>query len=78
MKRIKNRGYNLKKIQNLIDLLLTNQVLDERYCEHKLAGKYESFKECHIEPDWLLIYKVDKTNDILFLYRTGTHADLFE
>ncbi len=77
IKRIKSRGYNIKKIKSVIDLLLENKKLEEKYRDHNLIGKYETFRECHIEPDWLLIYKIDIENDKLILFRTGTHADLF-
>ena len=50
---------------------------EEKYNDHSLKGKYKSFRECHIESDWLLIYRITKKELKLFLFRTGTHSDLF-
>lgn len=76
-KRIKKRGYDLKLLEKVIDMLLSEKILEDRYRDHVLAGNYVGFRECHILPDWLLIYAVDKGNLILTASRTGTHADLF-
>ena len=59
-KRVKKRGYDISLLEEVIDLLLNNQPLDERYRDHGLIGNYEGFRECHILSDWLLIYAVDK------------------
>lgn len=69
------RGKNVKKLELVMEMLASEKVLDRRYREHVLVGQYRSRKECHIEPDWLLIYKIE-TGCIIF-ERTGTHADLF-
>ena len=69
------RGKNVSKLRQLILLLVEGQPLDPRYKDHPLGGEWKHFRECHIEPDWLLIYKID--GDDLYLVRTGTHADLF-
>lgn len=69
------RNYDMKLLQNVIEILRIPEKLPERNKEHNLLGEYTSYKECHILPDWLLIYKI--TNSELQLYRTGTHADLF-
>lgn len=76
-KRIKKRGYDMDLLEEVIDLLLKEQPLDEHYRDHGLVGNYIGFRECHILPDWLLIYAKDKENLILTASRTGTHSDLF-
>ncbi len=76
-KRVKKRGYNMKLLEGVIDLLLNEQPLDGCYRDHGLTGNYAGFRECHISADWLLIYVIDKNQLILTASRTGTHADLF-
>ena len=76
-KRMKKRGYNVKLLENVIDFLRNEKKLDERYRDHALIGNYIGFRECHILPDWLLIYAVDGEKLILTASRTGTHSDLF-
>lgn len=76
-KRAKRRGYNLYLIEEVIRLLVQQEPLPERYKEHSLMGNYASYRECHITPDWLLIYKIKDNELILVLSRTGTHSDLF-
>lgn len=77
-KRAKKRAYDMNLLEIVIDLLLKEQPLDERYRDHGLEGNYAGFRECHILPDWLLIYAVDKEKLILTASRTGTHSDLFK
>lgn len=78
LKRIKKSGnYNLEKLFEIVDKLAKGITLEERYRDHKLSGKYEGFRECHISPDWLLIYEIKEDELVLFLYRTGSHSDLF-
>ncbi len=74
-KRIRKRGLNPKKLEAILGLLLADQPLPERCRPHKLSGEYSGFWECHIEPDWLLIY--DITPEFLELAAMGSHADLF-
>ena len=74
-KTIMKRGYNPKLLETVLNLLCTKQALPPKYRDHPLSGNYEGHRECHITPDWLLIYKQEKGE--LYLYRTGTHADLF-
>lgn len=69
------RGKALKKFQAILDLLLENQPLPARCRPHKLSGDYAGLWECHIEPDWLMIFDVTETE--VRLYRLGSHADLF-
>ena len=76
-KRVKKRGYDMELLEQVIDLLLNEQQLDERYHDHALVGNYAGFRECHILPDWLLIYATNKEQLILTASRTGTHSDLF-
>lgn len=76
-KRAKRRGYDLYLIEEVIRLLVQQEPLPERYKEHSLIGNYAGYRECHITPDWLLIYKIKGNELILVLSRTGTHSDLF-
>ena len=77
LRRAKRRGKDLNKLWILVDRLLSEQSLDTRNRLHRLSGDWSRFWECHIEPDWLLIW--DRTDsDSLTLIRTGSHADLFE
>lgn len=76
-KRIKKRGFDLSLLEEVIDKLLSEQPLAERFRDHGLIGNYDGFRECHILPDWLLIYAVDHEKLILTASRTGTHSDLF-
>lgn len=74
-KAVVKRGYDVKLLEEVLDLLVQETVLPQKHLDHPLAGNYAGHRECHITPDWLLIYKVEK--DILSLTRTGTHSDLF-
>ena len=73
----KKRGYNLKRLESVIDILAEGQPLDAKYRDHELIGDYAGFRECHIQPDWLLIYQYENSELYLILSRTGTHSDLF-
>ena len=75
VKRMKRRGKNLEKLKMVISSLVTEEPLDPIHRDHKLIGKWSGRRECHIESDWLLIYKTNI--DILVFERTGTHSDLF-
>mgnify|MGYP006323043521 CR=1 FL=1 len=74
--RAKKRGKKLKKLETIINLLLNEKSLPAKNRNHKLSGNYNHHWECHIEPDWLLIYLKNDTE--IILVRTGSHADLFE
>ena len=74
-KRVKKRGKDVEKLETVITDLVEEKPLDKKYLDHPLKGEYADCRECHIEPDWLLIYMVDG-EEIIFI-RTGTHADLF-
>jgi mRNA interferase YafQ len=71
------RGYNIKLLNDVVFQLINNSVLNAKQKNHKLSGKYSNCWECHITPDWLLIYQKDDSNQTLLLLRTGTHSDLF-
>lgn len=67
----------MEHLTTVVNTLAAQQPLDDKYRDHNLTGNYRGFRECHIEPDWLLIYRVDANELELFLFRTGTHSDLF-
>jgi mRNA interferase YafQ len=71
----KRRGKDVGKLRSVIDLLVNRQPLPRELVDHPLKGEFTGYRDLHIEPDWLLIYKVDR--DDLWLSRTGSHADLF-
>lgn len=77
LKLAKKRGFKLERLTTVVNTLAAGQPLDEKYRDHNLTGNYRGFRECHIEPNWLLVYRVDDDELELFLFRTGTHADLF-
>ena len=76
-KLIEKRGYDLSKLREVIALLADGKELPEKIRDHTLIGNYKGCRECHIEPDWLLVYRVHDDALILALTRTGTHSDLF-
>lgn len=76
LKQATKRGKDIAKIESIIELLQTGQPLPAKNRDHNLSGDWTDHRECHIEPDWLLIYWTD--DEYLHLARTGTHADLFE
>jgi len=76
-KRIVKRGYDIRELNTVITLLASTQPLPEAYKDRQLAGSYFGCRECHIAPDWLLIYEVDSNASLLLLTRTGSHSDLF-
>ncbi len=78
LKRIRKRGYDISKLDIVIQKLLNQETLSENYLDHALSGNYIGFRECHISPDWLLIYAVNQDKLILTASRTGTHSDLFK
>ncbi len=76
-KRIVRRGYNISLLENVIEMLANEKTLPQKYKDHPLSGDYSDCRECHITPDWLLIYRISDTELALILTRTGTHSDLF-
>lgn len=77
LKQAKKRGLKLEKLRKVIETLASQKSLDEKYRDHSLSGNYQGFRECHVEPDWLLIYRIENDELALFLFRTGSHSDLF-
>ncbi|SEA48145.1 mRNA interferase YafQ [Eubacterium aggregans] len=76
-KRIKKRGLSLIRLDAVIEMLRKGQKLPEKYYDHTLKGSLEGFHECHIQPDWLLIYLIEDDILTLTLVDTGSHSDLF-
>ena len=74
-KRIKKRGKDLSRIKEVVSAIVNGEGLEECHRDHALSGNWSGSRDCHIEPDWILIYRVDE--DYLFLERTGSHSDLF-
>jgi mRNA interferase YafQ len=73
----KKRGLDLSSLEEVVNKLANQEKLDEKYHDHPLSGDYSDFRECHIKPDWLLVYTIDDEKLELFLFRTGSHSDLF-
>lgn len=71
------RNYNLGLLSEIVNKLANLEPLPEKNHDHSLSGNYIGFRECHIQPDWLLVYRIDDKELFLFLSRTGTHSDLF-
>lgn len=76
-KRIKKRGYDISRLEKIVELLANEVPLPEQFKDHNLSGNYNGFRECHIAPDWLLIYQVNNNELVLVFSRTGSHSDLF-
>ena len=77
LKLAKKRGYDLSLLNKVVDTLAMGKPLAEKYKDHNLVGNFTGCRECHITPDWLLIYEISNSELILYLTRTGTHRDLF-
>lgn len=77
VKRLQKRGYDMNLLTAVIKILAAGEKLPVRYRDHELQGDYVGCRECHITPDWLLIYEIEQDQLILYLTRTGTHSDLF-
>ncbi|MDZ7375775.1 MAG: type II toxin-antitoxin system YafQ family toxin [candidate division KSB1 bacterium] len=75
-KKIKKQNKDLAKLRTVIEILAAGNELDPKYKDHPLFGEWKGYRDCHIESDWLLIYK--RTSDTLTLERTGSHSDLFK
>ena len=77
--KLKKQGKDLNKLQEIVIKLSNNELLDEKYKNHRLTDdrNYKDCYECHIEPDWLLIYKIKDEELILLLFATGSHSELF-
>lgn len=77
LKLLKKRNYNLELMTPIVNKLASGEKLEKKYKDHELSGNFKGYRECHIQPDWLLIYTIDNNELILTLTRTGTHSDLF-
>ena len=77
LKLSKKRGYDLNLLKDIVDTLSKGKPLDKKHHDHPLSGNFKNCRECHITPDWLLIYEISEEELILYLTRTGTHSDLF-
>lgn len=77
LKRIQKRGYDISLLTAIIKKLANGESLPEKNRDHNLSGDYSGCRECHITPDWLLVYEIDNGELILYLTRTGSHSDLF-
>ena len=78
LKRIAKRGYNTELLTAVIKKLANGEPLAQKHRDHALTGDYAGCRECHITPDWLLIYEISDDTLLLYLTRTGTHSDLFK
>lgn len=78
LKLAARRGMDLGELDAIVERLAAQLPLPDRNRDHALTGDYIGFRECHIRPDWLLVYRADGEDLLLFLFRTGTHADLFD
>ena len=76
-KLAKRRGYDISLLKKAVDMLADGDTLPDKYHDHALSGEYAGYRECHLQPDWLLIYRIEKDLLILGLTRTGSHSDLF-
>ncbi|MCL1995781.1 MAG: type II toxin-antitoxin system YafQ family toxin [Defluviitaleaceae bacterium] len=76
-KRAIKRGYDMRLLDDVVDMLSNGNQLPEKYLDHSLKGDWGGFRECHITSDWLLVYRYEDDVLILVLQRTGTHSDLF-
>ncbi|MBR1419616.1 MAG: type II toxin-antitoxin system YafQ family toxin [Selenomonadaceae bacterium] len=73
---MQRRGKKIPKLYDVVKLLQTGEPLPAQYRDHALHGEWEGFRDCHIEPDWILIYQIEKDQLLLALTRTGSHSDL--
>ena len=78
IKKIKKRGKEIDKLKKVMSKLINEEVLDKKYKKHSLLGRYTGCQECHIEPDWLLIYIINNETKTITFIRSGTHSDLFK
>ena len=78
-KRARKQGKNMEKLRKIIIEIANGNILEEKYNDHLLSDSkhYKNCRECHIEPDWLLVYKIDNDELVLLLIETGSHSDLF-
>ena len=77
LKRAARRGRDVTLLEEIVNILAEKRSLPKANRDHSLSGKWIGYRECHIQPDWLLIYQVNEDELFLLLMRTGTHSDLF-
>ncbi len=77
LKIVIKRGYDMQLMDYVVDNLAKGKALEPKFKDHALTGNYNGYRECHLTPDWLLIYQINKNDLILYLTRTGSHSDLF-
>ncbi len=77
LKLAKKQGKDIDKLFDVISTIAEGKKLDEKYHDHNLSGDYAGCRECHVEPDWLLVYEVMDNVLVLMVYRVGTHSELF-
>lgn len=77
LKLAKKQGKDIDKLFDVISTIAEGKKLDKKYCDHSLSGDYAGCRECHVEPDWLLVYEVMDNVLVLMIYRVGTHSELF-
>ena len=77
LERSKRRGLDIQNLWDVVGIIAAGEPLPAKYIDHKLQGQYDGYRECHIQPNWLLIYKIEDDKLILTLTNTGSHADLF-
>ena len=75
-KRVQKQGKNIAVLKSVVEILANGDKLPDKFCDHTLLGKYRGKHECHLAPDWLLIYEYDGNDLILWLSRTGSHSEL--
>ena len=78
LKLAKKQGKNIDKLFTVIEKLANGETLEIKYRDHDLTGNYKGCRECHIEPDWLLVYEIINNKLVLMLYRVGSHSELFK
>lgn len=76
LKLAEKSGRDVDLLMNIVEVLADGGTLPKKYCDHKLTGNWKNHRECHIEPDWLMIYKQEDDVLVLTLVRTGSHSDL--
>ena len=77
-KLAKKQNKDLNKLFDVVNILAEGGILEAKYRDHDLSGMYKDTRECHIEPDWLLVYEIQNDVLVLILYRLGTHSELFK
>ncbi len=77
LKQCVRRNFDISNLDYVVEILISGNKLPEKYRDYNLKGNWNTHRECHIEPDWILMYRIDNDLFVLILTRTGTHSDLF-